>query len=292
MANNIWSDVSSIAQRIESDAIFIVREVNFLENLVTVFRDMSGMNLRRGYAYNNLTANTMGDDDDLTSQAFTPSADQTLTPYQVGAQVFVTDARAESMLPEQIITDSARELAFAAADKVMTDMVTDMASLEGGTVGAAGSTITWAYVSAGIQIARNANKNGAVPLACVLHGYQCGELAESASIAGATQLTSAPSYTDAINRQGNAMSAGTPVFMFLGVPVYQVFQSPDTSDDFTGGIFPREALAIDWRRQIRVRPERDESRSGLELNMTGIYDTGIWRPERGVVIVADASTPT
>ena len=290
MANNIWSDVSSIAQRIESDAIHIVREINFLEPLYTVFRDMSGMNTRRGYAYNSLTANTMGDDDDLTSQAFTPSADQTLTPYQIGAQVFVTDARAESDLPEQLITDSARELGFAAGDKIMTDMVAELPNLTGGTVGTTGGTITWSYVAAGIAQARAANKSAAVPLSYVLHGYQWAILAKAANIAGASVSLVAPKFQEGLTVGAQTSYCTT----FMGVPIYQCFQASQTATatDFTGGIFPREALAIDWRRQIRVRPERDESRAGLELNMTGIYDVGAWRPARGVVMLFHANAPS
>ena len=294
MARNIWSDVSSIALTVQQDAYFIVRETNFLQNLVTSFGDMQGMNTRTSYAYNSGSAVTIGDDDDLTSAAFTPSADQTLTPYEIGLQFFITDARAESDVPEMIMTDAARELGFAAADKVMTDQVGDFPNLTGGTLGATGTAITWSYMAAGIQQARNVNKSGAKPLAAVIHGYQAGVLAKSASIAGATQLTSALGYTEAVTRQGTGMSAGTPVFMFMGVPIYQVFQSSQTatSTDFTGAIFPREALAIDWRRPIRVEGERDASRRGWELNMSAIYDTGIWRPDLGIVMLFDAQAPT
>ena len=289
MANNVWSDVSSIAQRIESDAIFVVREMNFLEPLVTVFRDMSGMNLRRGYVYNEASAVTITDTDDLTSASFAPSADQTLTPYEIGLQFFISDARAESELPESIIADASRELGFAAADKVMTDMVGDYASLTGGTIGAAGTAITWSYMAAAIQQARNVNKSGSKPLAAVVHGYQAGVLAKSASIAGATQLTSALGFTENVTRNGTNASL---CFMFMGVPIYQVFQDADSEDDFNGGVFPREALAIDWRRAVRIEPQRNASRRGWELNMSAIYDTGVWRPDRGISIVFDASAPT
>ena len=78
----------------------------------------------------------------------------------------------------------------------------------------------------------------------------------------------------------------------MGVPIYQVFADPDSEDDFTGGVFPQEALAIDWRRMIRVRPERDESRRGLELNMSAVYAHGVWRPDRGIQMVFDATAPT
>lgn len=286
--NNVWSDVSSIAQRVEVDAILTVREVNVVEPLITSFGDMSGMNLRRGYTYNSVTVNSISDADDLSSQTFTPSADQTLTPAEYGAQFFITDARAESDLPENILNDAALELGLGAADAVMTNLCGDFSSLTGGTIGAAGSTITFGYLSAAIAVARNANNSASKPLVGVIHGYQAEILASGANVAGASTAP-APQFTEMLTTQGLKNSF---IFTFMGVPFFQVFQTPDASDDFTGGIFPKEALAIDWRRQVRIRPERDESRRGLELNMSMIYAHGVWRPDRGVQLIFDASTPS
>jgi hypothetical protein len=284
VALNVWSDVSSIAQRVEQDAYFIVREMGVMQNLVTTFRDASGMNLRRSYKYNAGTAKAIGDEDDLTSSAFTPSADQTLTPFEIGLQFFITDARAESELPEQVLPDAARELGFSALDKIETDLCGDLTGLTGGSLGAGTATISWSYVAAGIAQARNANKSNSVPLAFVCHGYQWSILAKAASVAGAT-VAVAPNFQDEMTRVGY-------VAQFMGVPIYQSYQAVSSGTAFAGGIFPRQAIAIDWRRPIRVRPERNESRRGLELNMSAIYDTGIWRPDLGVCMNFLAETPS
>jgi hypothetical protein len=281
---NTWSDVSSIAQRVEADAHFIVREFGVMPGLVTVFRDATGMNLRRGYKYNAGTVVVVGDEDDLTSKSFKPSADQTLTPAENGLMFQITDARAESDLPENILADGAKELGFAALDKVESDLAGDMASLTGGTVGTAGSTITWGHIAAAISQARNANKSMVKPLACVMHGYQWAVLAKGASVAGAS-LAQAPGFTEEITRRGM-------VAEFMGVPLYQSFQTPDSADDFTGGVFPREAIAIDWRRYIRIRGERNESARAIELVMSQIYAHGVWRPELGVQFIFDALKPS
>lgn len=287
LGRNIWSDVSSIAQRVEEDAVFIVRETNFLLPTIRVYTDMTGMNLRRNYAYNSLTANTIGDDDDLTSQAFTPSAGQTLTPFEIGAQAFISDARAESELPEAILTDAATELGAAANDNIMTAICSEFPNLTGGTLGTSGATITWGYVAAAISQARNANKSNSKPLACVLHAYQCAILASTAAVSGASNVNTSNDVQNEVFR--NALR---PQFIFMGVPIYQVFQDANSSTDFIGGVYPREAIAIDFRRQIRVRPQRDESRRGLELNMSAIYDTGIWFPARGVQMIFHMTAPS
>lgn len=284
MPLNTWSDISSIAQNIQDDAIFVIREAGQMQGLITVFRDASGMNPRVGYQYNQGTALAVAEVDDLTSKAFTPSADQTLTPAEIGLQFFVTDQRRDSEAPESIITDAGRELGLAALDKIESDLVGDIASLTGGTVGTAGSAITWGYVAAAIAQARNANKSNSIPLACVVHGYQWAVLAKAASVAGAS-VAVAPNFQDEMTRNGFVAN-------FMGVPMYQVFSTPDSGDDFTGGVFPREALAIDWRRAVRVEPERDASRRGTEFNMSAVYAHGIWRPTRGVKMIFDATAPT
>ena len=287
MGMNFYSDLGAIAQNIQDDAILVVREAGQMQSLVKMFSDMSGGNVRRGYKYNELTAVAVGEDDDMVSSSFAPAADQDLTPAEIGLQVFVSDLRADSEAPESIITDSARELGFAALAKIESDLTGDLASLTAGTIGQAGTTLTWGHVSAAIAQARNANKSNVKPLACVLHAYQCAVLAKSASIAGATSLAQAPNFTDAVSSQGMIKA-----FMFMGVPIYQVFAAADSADDFTGGVFPKEAVAIDWRRAIRVEPQRDASRRGTEFNMSAVYAHGVWRPDRGVQIVADASAPT
>ena len=281
---NTYSDVSSIANAVQEDAIFVIREAGLMQSLVTVFNDMSGLNPRKGYAYNQGTAGDIGEADDLTSDAFTPSLDQTLTPSEIGLQFFLTDSRVESDLPENIRTDAAQELGFAALDKIESDLLGEMASLTGGSLGASGTAITWGYVAAGIAQARYVNKANSVPLAYVLHGYQWAVLAKSATIAGATVAATAPGFQEELTRSGY-------VAQFMGVPIYQVHGGL-SGTDFVGGIFPRPAIAIDWRRRIRVEAERDTSRRGVELNMSAVYAHGVWRPARGIKMTFDATAPT
>ena len=284
MPLNLWSDVSSIANSVKEDAIFVIRETAQMQNHITVLRDLTGMNPRIGYQYNQSAAYAIGEADDLTSSAFTPAVDQTLTPAEIGLQFFITDSRAESDAPENILRDASLELGLAAGDKIETDLIGDMASLTGGTIGAAGTAITWGYLAAAIAQARYVNKSNAVPLAAIIHGYQWSVLAKSASIAGSS-LAQAPGVTEDITRRGF-------VAQFMGVPIYQVHAAPDANTDFTGGVFPREALAIDWRRAVRLEGERDASRRGIELNMSAVYAHGVWRPTRGIKMIFDVTTPS
>lgn len=286
-AINAWADVSSIAMTIQEDAIFTVREVSVLPNLVTVFSDMSGGNLRKNYQYNQTTAATIGETTDLTSTAFAATAVSTLTPEEIGLQFMVSDLRAESESPDRIQNDGAVELGLAAASKVEADLYSEFANLTGGSVGNVGSAPTWSYFAAAIAIARDASKNSNVPLACVMHGYHWNVLAKSASIAGATVAT-APGYIDEITRTGYV---GT----FMGVPLYQIYPTVTGTGATAwarGAVFPRAAIALDWRRPVRVEGQRDASMRGTEFNMSAVYAHGVWRPTLGVYLNLLAVTPT
>jgi hypothetical protein len=281
---NLYSDLSSIAQTIQDDAIFVVRETYVMPSLVTVFNDMSAANPRVGYKYNQATVGTIGEADDLTSSAFAPSADQTLTPQEIGLQFFISDKRADSsgQVPENVLVDAARELGLAAGDKIQADLLNDIANFTGGSIAGSAANISWAILTGAIAQARQANKASGVPLKAVLHGYQWAQLAKAASVAAGAVINS-PNFSDEMSRQGY-------VGGFMGVPIIQVYPGTEVVHGtaatawFNSGIFPSDALALDWRRPIRIRAQRDESRRGVELNMTALYAHGVWRPDRGVLL--------
>jgi len=287
MALNLWSDISSIARTVQENALFAVQDAALMPGLITVRGNMSGMNLRKLYEYGASGGVVqLAETDDLMSTAITPALLGTLTPYEYGKQYFVTDNRRDSEAPEDIIRDASTQLGYDAAAKIEADLVGDMASFTGGTIGAAGTAITWGYFAAAIARARNASKSVNAPMAAVIHGYQAAVLAKSASIAGATTVA-ATGVADQVTRGGISQA-----FTFLGVPIFQSFVSPDSSDDFTGGVFPRSALMIDWRKPFMVEAERDASRRGLELNFVGVYAHGVYRPTLGIKMVFDATAPS
>jgi len=288
---NLFSDLGAIAQNIQDNAIFVIRESYVMPSVVKTFTDLTSANARVGYKYNQGTAGTIAEADDLTSSSFVPSADQTLTPVEIGLQFFISDKRADSSgnVPEDVLIDAAKELGYAAGDLVQYHLLTDIASLTGGTVGAYGSALTWGHAANAIAAARQANKSGATPMTFIMHNYQYLKLAASASVAGAAVIN-APSYGDELTRKGY-------VQQYMGVPIVQVYAGTPAVNGtggtawFSGGVFPEDAIALDWRRQIRVRAQRDESRRGVELNMTAIYAHGVWRPTKGVQFVGFATLP-
>lgn len=279
---NTTSDISGYIQTIYDDALFVFREMSVMPGLVTTFTDQSGDQARSSSEYGTVNVNSVGESDDLTSQAFTPSVLATLTPGEYGAQFFLSDRRIRTD-KFNVQSDAAQELGSGFAEKIDTDVAATFSSLTGGTVGAAGSAMTWGYFGAAQSILRARKVPG--PYIAVLHPFHYHDLAIAASIASPT-AAAAPALTDEVSRNFY-------VGRFMGVDTYiSANIATDGSDDAVSAMYSRQAIALDMRLAPRLEPERDASRRGWELNMTAVYAAGVWRPRAGVKIVADATTPS
>ena len=279
---NPSSDISSFINTIFEQAILVARDNNVMAGIVRPFNDREGVAVRQNSQYGGATVNSIGETDDLVGQAFTPSSIATLTPAEVGAQYFLTDTRVESD-PFSVRNDAATDLGLAMATKMETDLIGNFTSLTSGTIGAAGSTITWSYVFAAEAILRNAK--APYPYALVLQPYQWHQLAKSASVASSARTNASEKFLNSMPDNmfkvydTGGLSIYTSANIAAGTSVY-------------GGMFSRDAIALDMRRQPRIEPERDASRRGWELNLSALYGHGVWRPTFGVAVLSDASTPT
>lgn len=283
MAFTMVSDIKSptdYIQKIYEDAMFVARDTNLMAALVTSYSGQ-GMAPRSSSEWSAANIVSVNDDDDLTSQAFTPSVLSTLTPAEVGAQYLITDQRSESD-PFGVQQAAAQELGAALAKKVETDLLSNFSSLTGGTVGTAGSVMSWGRFYAAHAQLRAQNPSG--PIYCVLHPYHWHDLASEVAIAGG--ITNTPSFGDEVMRRyyvGTA--AGVDIFTSANIAV-------DGSDDAISAMFVPQALALDIRRGVRIESERDASRRAWELNISAVYAHGVWRPKFGVKMIADATVPT
>jgi hypothetical protein len=278
---NPSSDITSFINTVYEAAILVARDNNVMTGLVRTFNDRTGVAVRSNQQYGGATMNAIAETDDLVGQAFTPSAIATLTPSELGAQYFLTDTRVESD-PFSVRTDASTDLGLAMATKIETDLLGVFTSFTGGTVGAAGSAITWGHVFAMESILRT--QKAPAPYFLVLHPYQWHPLAKAAQVAGASQ-TIAPSVAEQVNTSFWVRTvANVNIFITSNLSV-------DASDDAICGMFSRDALALDMRRAPRLEPERDASRRGWELNLSALYAKGVWRPKFGVKGTFDAATP-
>jgi hypothetical protein len=281
MANETtYSLISSLVNPIWEAALMYAQQNFFMPSIVSAFNDFSGMQDRKVTEYAAGTVITsLAETTDLVAQALSRALTSTLTPAEVGTMYFLTDRRRDSD-PEDTAADIAEKVGYEIFLQIEKDLLGDMASFTGGTVGFAGSALNWGRVyAARAKLAASAIPG---PYVCVLHEYQYYQLATAANIVGVANA--APlKVRDDIQSRYYVGSTSDIDFYTTGVLT--------AGTAVKGGIFNRQALAYDLRRGFRIEPQRDASMRGAELNATVIYAHGLWRPTWGVTILADATAP-
>jgi len=280
---NPSSDITSFINTVFEASILVARDNNVMTGLVRTFNDRTGVATRQNSQYGGATINSIAETDDLSGQAFTPASIATLTPSEVGAQYFMTDTRIESD-PFSVRNDAAQDLGGAMATKMETDLIGQFSNFTGGTVGTAGSALTWSYLFA-MEAILKANK-APYPYFTVVHPYQWYNLAKAASVASSSATNAAPSLLEEVNSMFFVKQVGG-VYIFTSSNF-----TIDSSADTNIGMWSRDALALDMRRAPRIEPERDASRRGWELNLSAMYAKGVWRPTFGVRGIFDCTAPT
>lgn len=277
--SNTADNIKSFVNTVWEESLLVARENSLMTALVTTFTDMSGTALRKNSSYGTATIGTIGDDDDLTSQVFSPTALSTLTPYEYGAQFFLTDLRVETD-PYGVRNDAALELGQALGESIDIALCGDFNTLTGGTIGTTGSALSWKYfwAMASILQAKHAPK----PWVFVCHPHQYYRLGSAVSI-GAT-VTNAPALQDQYAKNFFVQNVG-------GIDIYTSSNCEASSTDYYTGMFSRSALAFDVRRAPKLEVERDASRRGYELNLSAVYGHGIWRPTWGVQGIFAGAAP-
>lgn len=282
---NPSTDISAFINPIFDGALLIAREQNVMVNnaMIRIMNDRTGLALRKNSQYGGMTVNAITETDDLTGQAFTPSVIATLTPAEAGGQYFLEDTRIESD-PFNVQQDAMRDMGEAMATKMDTDMLGLFSSFTGGTVGAAGTVITWGHLFAAEAILRA--QKAPYPYFTVLHPYQWQVLAKAASVASSVATNAAPSLLEQVNQMFWVRTVGgLNIFVSANLDI-------DANTDVHAGMWSRDALAMDIRRAPRIEQERDASRRGTELNLSTVYAKGLWRPTFGIDMLFDAATPT
>jgi hypothetical protein len=280
---NPSSNISAFINTVFEAAILVARDNNVMTGLVKPFNDRSGVATRQNSQYGGMTINQIGETDDLVGQAFTPSSIATLTPAEYGGQYFMTDTRIESD-PFSVRSDAAQDMGEALGTDVEKKLISNFSSFTGGSVGAAGSAITWSYLYAMEAILRA--QKAPYPYFCLVHPYHW-KILKTAAVVSGTRTNASESFMDSMRDS-----------MFFvhqegGIYIYTSSNFTLTAgDDATIGMWSRDALAFDVRRAPRLEPERDASRRGFELNLSMLYAHGVWRPTFGVQGTFDTSAPS
>jgi len=280
---NPSSDISSFINTVFEAAILVARENNVMTSLVKTFNDRTGVAVRQNSQYGGMTINQIAETDDLVGQAFTPSSIATLTPAEYGGQYFLTDTRVESD-PFAVRDDAAQDMGQALATDVESNLIGNFTSFTGGSVGAAGSAITWSYVYA--MEARLRAQKAPYPYYFLCHPYQW-KILKAASVVSGTRTNASESFMDSMRDSMYFVHQEGGIFMYVSANI-----SINANDDAVVGMWSRNALGFDVRRPPRMEPERDASRRGTELNLSMLYGHGVWRPLFGIQGTFDATAPS
>lgn len=274
----------SLVNTVLDAALMHLRADNVMAASVTTFNDQQGLAPRKGSKYGGGTFSVVTEATDMSATAWTRTALATLTPAIYGKQYFVTDARIKSD-PVNVMADAAEELGAEAAKIIEEGLLDAMASFTGGTIGSAGSTITWGHVFA----TRTKLQAAAVrpPYYCVLHPYQWHILAKASPTSGV--MVTQPAIPQASLNTAFSVKQVDDIF-FMITPDLDI----DGSGDAKGGMYGRAALALDVRQPFRIEAQRDASRGGggTELNATLVVGLGVWDASQGVIMLFDAPAPT
>jgi hypothetical protein len=274
---NTSGSISSLLNNIYEVALLTAREASIMQPLVRNFGGYGGMNGRAWATYGGGTFGTVSEASDVaaSSQAFTPAAAGTLTPSIYAATYILTDLRLASD-PFAVAADAGRDLGELAAVGVDTDLVGLFASVTGGTVGATVTALSWGTcIQKAAAILKAAKAPG--PYNCVLAPAQWYDL--TSATAGVPTLTQSQALMDQLGSRFYMAS-------WAGIDFYVDANITDTSGTVSGGMFSRDAIALDIRRAFRIEAQRDASIGGgaIELNASMVYAKGVFRKTWGVLV--------
>lgn len=285
MAITKVSDLNSLYADIYERALFVSRDMNLMQGLVTV-RGAQGYMVRRVSTRPQLTAVTKAAGVDFASPTtFGRTAGNTFTPAVAFAQALLTDEDVATD-PDSAVQDVSREGGMAIASKVDTDLVGTFSSFNTDK-GAAGAALTIAKCAAGISVMRNSSVQG--PFSFVLHPYGWHDVW--------TELGQPAATFDMLGEVANEALREFYVGRFLAAQWYVSANiSVDGSDDAVSGVFNAEAIMLDVREGFMMEPERDASLKATEFNFSMGYAYGVYRDSAsasyGIALTHDATEPT
>ncbi len=281
-AQTRYADDTSYIDNIHEAALSVLRAANLLAPTVLSFTDVAGMQPRDVTQYAATTMRAAAEGEDVTPEQFTRSTLATLTPARYANQIFITDQNVATN-NQDVAANAAFELGASAAKYVDQAIGGNFTSLTGGTVGTSSGTLSMTSISRAVSILRTGSVPG--PYFCCLHPYQWQRIFE-ANTAYNAAFSMAPAFQD-------RMIQNYFVTQLLGDVTFVITPNLTVASSYTtGALYAPAALGLDVRKAYNLRPQRDESKEGFELNASLWFGHGVWRPLWGVQLVGVATLPT
>jgi hypothetical protein len=279
MAITTLSDISTYTNQINTDVEFVFRETALMPQLVTRV-SASGYMPRNVTVWGATSARDVADGEDfVTNDKLDRTLLSTLTPKSVAAQYILTDQMVQTD-PNGALNAAAVELGAAVTEKVDKDLLGIFSTFSEGK-GTANNALTLALCAAALSVTRNNGGRGQAFF--VLHPYGWHDIWTEIG-KPSTNLVASDLANEALRQYYVGNMLGAQWFTSSNIAV-------DAADDAYGAVFTRDALALDTREAMSVRPQRDESRAAVELNARMGYAVGKWRGDRGAHLLHDATEP-
>ncbi len=254
-----------------------LQNATIMPAVVQTFGDRADSVARKSDKYTAGTVADLTDGTDIsTPQTLARTPFGTVTPAEYGDMYFISDQRMASDNVENIMADLTEHIGYSVAKHIDTKLMTVFGSVTAGTVGAAGSSLTWQYIFAAAARLRAAGVPA--PYNCVLHEYAWYDL--GASLASAIPLTIDP-----------ALRANRYYVATFGDISFYTTGLLTAGTALTQAMFNRRAIAYDVRRPLTIELQRDASKRGYEVVFSTVYGYGLWRADMGCQILCDASAP-
>ena len=276
MANeSTYAGIAGLVANVYETAIQVATEGNVIAPFVTVFTDSQSSAPRIFGTYSGGTFAAVAESDDMTQQAFNATAGGTLTPSVYGSMALLTTRRIKSD-PANATREAGIHLGNAASQHIDTNLAGLLDSLTGGTVGTAGSALTWANVFRAQAYIRAKKVFGRYT--CVLRPEQWYELTSASS--GVPTLLQNTSIAESI-------IGGFYVASFSNID-FMVDANITAGTAAVGGMFARDAIALDIRQPFQIAPQWNASYSGngaWEINASMEYAYGVYQPLHGAKLI-------
>lgn len=253
-------------------------------------RNRAGSTVNIPY-FGEVTASVLAEGVDMVSAETMEDTNVQITLNEVGAKIILTDNAIEDD-QEEVKNTAGRILGQAMEKKRDQDLLDEIDA--GTSICGSGNALTMGHIAAGkALLAGNATSSGGpapLPYVCVLHPYQTLDLVDVVTpvvpAAGTTNVTGT-AFTDDILRNYT-------IGRLFGMNILEDGNIAFTASATKGGIFSMGeggSIVLATARDWDVRPERDESLRGWELNCVGRYGVGEYLAGWIVEVFSDATTP-
>jgi len=243
--------------------------------------------------FGEVTANTLTEGVDMSQSEVMEDTNVQITLSEVGCKIVLTDNALEDD-QEELKSVAGRVLGQAMEKKRDTDLLDQLDDATTSLCGT-GTTLTMGHIAAArATLLGNATSSGGpapMPFVTVLHPFQTLDLIDVVTpiVPTATYLNvTGTAFTDDILKN-------YAIGRLFGMNVVEDGNiTIDSTPDAKGGVFAAGeggAIVLATARDWDVRPQRDESLRGWELNCVGRYGVGEYLAGWIVELYSDATAP-